>query len=419
MNKKLISIFLFFIFLIIYYSSSFSKISFGDGMGFLLDVEKQLFTSQVTPLSHFLYLNTAVFINKYCNIDSVMTMRLMSIVPAALSISLLFILIKEFISENWLAITSCLVFGLSFTFWRSASTIEVYTFNAIWIILFLIFSIKSIKNASLRNLLLTSFFLGISMWVHIQNIMLIPAYFVLLYQLRDLRKNIFISASLFTLIFVTMFFTNYLADIPIKYTFLTGTGPWIEDTFNQGVLDLFKDLIKSFLFLFYNFNIFLVFIPWGVSELFKTQRNLFFFIAVSFLFTFGFATFYAVSDNYVFFIPSYFTIIIMIGFGIKSLSMKYKLKRLQFITLFIPLFYLGCYKVTSSLRVTENFQQQKAYKGGLSYYMLPWLHDNIGCLEFIFNNRKTYDNVEELRKQSLEFIEIREKYQSIDEIIKL
>jgi len=419
MSKKLISFFLFLFFLIIYYLSSFSKISFGDGMGFLLDVEKELFTNQVTPLSHFLYLNTAVFLTKYCNIDSIMTMRLMSVVPAALSITLLYILIKEFISENWIAITCSTVLGLSFTFWRSASTIEVYTYNAIWILSFLIFSVKSLKKPSLKNLLFTGVFLGVSMWVHIQNIMLIPAYLVLLYQLRNSRKNSFISVSSFALIFGSMFLVNYLADIHIKYTFITGTGTWIEDTFKQDFSELLKDLLKSFLFLLYNFNIFLIFIPWGIHEIVKNHRNLFPFIAISFLFTFGFATFYAVSDNYVFFIPSYFTVIIMIGLGIKSLSIKYKLKRLQFITFLIPLFYIGSHKIASSLESTKIFQQEKAYKGGLSYYMLPWLHNNLGSIEFTLENRPTNDNVEELRKQSLEFVEIREKYQNRKEIIKL
>lgn len=419
MNKKFIPFFLFLFFLSIYYLSSFSKVSFGDGMGFLLDVEKGLFTNQVTPLSHFLYLNTAVFFTKYCNVDSIMTMRLMSVVPAALSITLLYILIKEFISENWIAISCSIVFGLSFTFWRSASTIEVYTFNAIWIFFFLIYSVRSLKKPSLKNILLSGIFLGISMWVHIQNIMLIPAYLILLYQLRNYRKNIFISASSFVLIFCSMFLVNYLADIHIKYTFLTGTGTWIEDTFKQGFTELLKDLLKSFLFLIYNFNIFLIFIPWGVHEIFKNYRNVFPFIVISFLFTFGFATFYAVSDNYVFFIPSYFIVIILIGLGIKSLSMKYNLKRLQFVTFLIPLFYIGSHRIASSLEATKAFQQEKAYKGGLTYYMLPWLHNNLGCIEFTLENKPIIDNVEQLRKQSLEFVEIRKKYQNRQEIMKL
>lgn len=419
MNKKFIPFFLFLFFLSIYYLSSFSKVSFGDGMGFLLDVEKGLFTNQVTPLSHFLYLNTAVFFTKYCNVDSIMTMRLMSVVPAALSITLLYILIKELISENWIAISCSIVFGLSFTFWRSASTIEVYTFNAIWIFFFLIYSVKCLKNPSLKNMLLASVFLGVSMWVHIQNIMLIPAYLVLLYQLRNSRKNIFISVSSFVLIFCSMFLVNYLAYIHIKYTFLTGTGTWIEDTFKQGFSELIKDILKSFLFLVYNFNIFLIFIPWGIHEIFKNYRNLFPFIAISFLFTFGFATFYAVSDNYVFFIPSYFIVIILIGLGMKSLSMKSNLKRLQFVTFLIPLFYLGSHSIASSLEATKAFQQEKAYKGGLTYYMLPWLHNNLGCIDFTLENKPIIDNVEQLRKQSLEFVEIRKKYQNRQEIMKL
>ncbi|MBN9337706.1 MAG: hypothetical protein J0I88_07650, partial [Chryseobacterium sp.] len=136
MNKKTITFLIFLVFLVIYYAGSFSKISFGDCIGFVLDVEKREFLLDFMPLTHFLYMNTAIFFSKYLAMDSVLVMRLMSVVPAAITVSLVFVLIKEFVEENWIALMSTSVFGFCFTFWRSAETIEVYTFNAFWIILF-------------------------------------------------------------------------------------------------------------------------------------------------------------------------------------------------------------------------------------------------------------------------------------------
>lgn len=184
MNKKTITFLLFLIFFAIYYTGSFSKISFGDCIGFVLDVEKREFLLDFKPLTHFLYINTAIFCSKILGMDSVFVMLLMSVVPAAMTVSLVFVLIKEFVEENWIAVMSSFVFGFCFTFWRSAETIEVYTFNALFVVLFLVYAVKSLKNRSHNHIITVGIILGFSLWVHIQNIMLIPGYVALLYLLK-------------------------------------------------------------------------------------------------------------------------------------------------------------------------------------------------------------------------------------------
>jgi hypothetical protein len=215
--------------------------------------------------------------------DSVLVMRLMSVVPAAITVSLVFVLIKEFVEENWIALMSTSVFGFCFTFWRSAETIEVYTFNAFWIILFLIYSVKSLKNRSKNYLIIAGFVLGLSLWVHIQNIMLIPAYMVLLYLLKSDRKKVIISFIVFLVPLFFMFWVNYLQGIDIKYAFFSKKGPWVEDTFNQGIKDLLKDIAKASAFLIYNFNVFILFSFAGIIYCIKTSKpNLSFFLQHAF-----------------------------------------------------------------------------------------------------------------------------------------
>ena len=86
MNKRALSFLVFIVFFVIYYLGSFSKIPFGDSIGFVLDVEKREFLIDATPLAHFLYINTAVFFSKFLNMDSIFVMRFMSIIPAALTV---------------------------------------------------------------------------------------------------------------------------------------------------------------------------------------------------------------------------------------------------------------------------------------------------------------------------------------------
>lgn len=419
MTKKTTTFLIFLAFFIIYYAGSFSKISFGDCIGFVLDVEKREYISYVTPLSHFLYINTATFFTKELNLETVMVMRMMSVIPAALTATMLYILIKEFVEENWIAVMSTFIFGLGFTFWRSAETVEVYTYNAFWVILFLVYAVRSLKRNAQTNLILAGLFLGISFWVHIQNIMLIPAYFLMLYYLRKDRKNVLLSLASFLFLFSLMFFINHLNGIELKYVFMTRKGPWVQDTFNQGFLDLAKDVLKSFLYLIYNFSIFIIFSFTGIVYLYRNFRIETIFLCTAALFTLGFATFYAVSDNYVYFIPFYLIFALFVASGIKKLSDRYQLRKFRFVPVFIPLFYVICLYIVSIIPQSKDFQQEKAYKGGLSYYMLPWLHNNIGCIEFTLDNGQTTDNVEALKLASKEFIELRKKYQTLEEIREL
>ncbi|MCU7615440.1 DUF2723 domain-containing protein [Chryseobacterium sp. GMJ5] len=419
MKSRAIPFLIFLLFFLIYDIGSFSKISFGDCIGFVLDVENRRFITNVTPLDHFLYINIPIFFSKFLDFESIFLMRLMSVIPAALTVSLVFILLKEFIAENWIAVTSTFIFGLSFTFWRSAETVEVYTFNSLAVIIFFIFSVRSLKDNSQKNILLSGILLGVSFWIHIQNIMLIPAYMVLLYLVRHNRKNVLWSLISFLFIFSLMFLVNYINDIEFKYVFTSKKGPWVENTFSQSFFDLGKDVVKSILYLVYNFNVFITFCVAGIIYLYRNFKNQFFFLAIASLFTFGFATFYAVSDNYVYFIPFYLIFVVFIALGIKVLDPKFQLKKLRFSPLLIPLFYVSCFYMVSFTQAGEKFHQEKLYKDGLRYYMLPWLHNNVGCIEFTLDNIQCNDNVDAMREASRQFIELRKKNETLDEIRKL
>lgn len=419
MNKKTITFLIFLVFFVIYYAGSFSKISFGDCIGFVLDVEKREFSPDFMPLTHFLYLNTAIFFSKYLGMDSVFVMRMMSVLPAAMTVSLVFYLIKEFIEENWIAVMSTLVFGFSFTFWRSAETVEVYTFNALWIIAFLISAVKSMKEPQKKYLPLSGLILAFSFWVHIQNILLIPAYLVLLYFSKSEKRKVLISLSLFTIITSVMFIVNGFQNIEMKYVFFSKEGPWVEDTFSQNIGDLSKDLVKALAFLIYNFNIFILFSISGIFYFYNRYRIISIFLFTAGICTLGFATFYAVTDNYVFFIPFYIVFTLLIASGIKKLSSRYPIRKLSFIPFLIPLFYLSSLQVVSLIPQAQAFHKEKLYKGGLNYYMLPWLHDNIGCIEFTIEDGQTKDHIIVLKESSREFIKLRRRYQSMEEIRKL
>ena len=59
-------------------------------------------------------------------------------------------------------------------------------------------------------------------------------------------------------------------------------------------------------------------------------------------------------------------------------------------------------------RVLE-FNEQKKYKGGLKYYMLPWLNNNVGILETTIKNSETPEPLDWMKKSAKEYINLRIK----------
>lgn len=64
MKKQIYHLFITLFFLIIYRLESFSKITFGDSAGKILDIEMNQFNLETYSLTHFLYQNFTVLLYK-------------------------------------------------------------------------------------------------------------------------------------------------------------------------------------------------------------------------------------------------------------------------------------------------------------------------------------------------------------------
>jgi hypothetical protein len=75
--------------------------------------------------------------------------------------------------------------------------------------------IKVFAENKNRYIILSGLFLGISLWVHIQNILLIPALVIFLFFFRQ-EKNMFMLRSLFAVLFSSLFILNTLQGLPFN-----------------------------------------------------------------------------------------------------------------------------------------------------------------------------------------------------------
>lgn len=419
MKKYLSAAALFFIFLAIYYIGSFTKIPFADCVGFVLSVEKGKFETAATATSHFLYTNTAIFIKNLTGLHAIEASRFLVVTSGALTVSIVYLIIKTITKIQWTAITAAFVFGFSFSFWRNAEIVEVYTYNSFWISLFFLSMVKVFIEKKNIHIILSSLFLGIALWVHIQNILLIPALLLFLFYFRQEKRHVYSSFILFAVLFSSLFILNMSQGLPFKAFYSSDQGTWVEDSLKQTPMQLLKDFFQSFTYLIYNFNIFIFFGIVGIGLLYKTNRQMFTVFFTAALLVYGFATFYLVSDNYVFFLPFNIIFALSIGYGLSSVKYT-SFKRFSWVCLFIPLGYIFAYNVVLLTEKGREIDAFKKYKGGMNYYLLPWMNDNVGILEFTVDHKTAPEPINWMTVSAEEYIKLlKSKGYTEEEIRKL
>lgn len=420
MSKTLTAGLLFLVFLAIYYIGSFSRIPFADCMAFVLMTERNEIETIATPTSHALYINTAILLKNITQLNAIEANRLLVIFSAAISVVLIYLTVRNLTKMNWAALVTAIVFGFSFTFWKNAEIVEVYTYNALWLTSFYFCIINSFISAK-KNIyiILSGLFLGISIWLHIQNFLLIPAYLLFLFYFKTYQSALGYSLGIFCCIFSLMFIVNYSQGLPLYSPFSDNQGHWVQDSFEKSFSQYALDLIKSVGYLIYNFNVFVFVGIIGMIMLYKENKQMFYIFFTAAMLMYGFATFYAVSDNYIFFLPFNIIFALAIGYGLTSKRYLF-FRKLSWICILIPTFYYTCFSIVSFTEQGKNFNDFKSYKGGLKYYMLPWMNDNKGILEFVIDKKIAPEPINWMTNSAEIYIEIlKQKGYSEEEIKKL
>lgn len=417
MKKYASAVFLFLIFLVIYFAGSFTRVPFADCIGFVFEAEKGEYISTATATTHFLYINTVIFIKNLTGLDAIEASRVLIILSGAATVPVIYLTVKTLTKTEWASLTAAFVFGFSFSFWRNAEIVEVYTYNSFWISLFFFSIIKSFTDHKKNYILAAGLFLGISLWVHIQNILLIPAFLVFLFYFRNEKKYAYSSLLIFGVLFVSLFILNMSQGYSVNSVYSSDRGNWVEDSFKKTSVQYLKDFFQSFAYLIYNFNVFTFFGVIGAVFLYGFNRKMFYVFLAGSVCVYGFSTFYAVSDNYVFFLPFNNIFALSIGYAL-SLPKYAFLKKYSWACLLIPLGYVAVYKGALSTEKGKELHAFKEYKGGLNYYMLPWMNDNAGILEFTIDKKTATEPVYWVITSANDYIKLKKSKGYTEEEIK-
>lgn len=406
MSNRNYSLLIFFVFAVIYTIGSFDKVPFGDCIGFVLTTEYGEFVKSATATSHFLYINAAVLIKKLFQTDGISANRILVILSAAGTVTALFHTALLITKKTWIAIVASFVFGFSFTFWRNAEIVEVYTFFGFWITLFLYSALKPFFSDGSKPgaIIWSGIFLSCALLTHIQGIFLIPTFFVLLYYLRKHRMAVIAGTGILVCTFLAIIALNTWENLPFNSFYSSGHGDWVANSFRKNPTEYLQDLIKAGAYLIYNFNIFVIAGIIGTIVLYAKHRKVFWIVAPLAVLNFGFGTFYAVSDNYIFFLPFNILFAVGIAFGLTQLPKQTKLRQLSFLVLLTPLLYFAAFTIASGSEKSQNFRIQKAYKGGLTYYLLPWMNNNVGIIEFTMDKKTAPEPIHWMTRIAEEYI---------------
>ncbi|KMQ59364.1 hypothetical protein ACM46_19825 [Chryseobacterium angstadtii] len=417
MGKYISALFLFIIFLAVYFAGTFTKVPFADCIGFVFEAEKGEYIPIATATTHFLYINTIIFIERLTGFDAIEASRLLIIISGAATVPVIYLTVKTLTKAEWVSLTAAFVFGFSFSFWRNAEIVEVYTYHSFWISLFFFSIIKSFTEHKKKYIAAAGLFLGISLWVHIQNILLIPAFLIFLFYFRNEKKYAYSSLLVFGILFLSLFILNTSQGYPFNSVYTSDRGHWVEDSFKKTFMQYVKDFFQSFAYLIYNFNVFTFFGVTGAIMLYRLDRKMFFVFLAGSVCVYGFSTFYAVSDNYVFFLPFNNIFALSIGYGLYHSKYTF-VRKYSWVCLLIPLGYLALYKTALLTEKGKEVHAFKKYKGGLNYYILPWMNDNEGILEFTIDKKTAPEPVYWMINSANDYIKLKKSKGYTEEEIK-
>lgn len=348
---------------------------FGDSLGFLF-YAKSGYDLATNATSHFLYINFAhTLVILFPFVPTILLMSLISLVFALLSLERLYRLARLIGNDLQSSIFAVLVMALSFTWWRQAVVIEVYTFYCFCVLQVWVWVVEDVVSGQYRHMPKVGLGLGLAVLTHIQTILLLPFFFLYLWWGRAKTIQVALSIGLGVAL------GSVLVVLPLILHLNPIDAVFFDNHFRGEVLGIdWKNLVmggfRSVGYLLYNFHFFTPLLVYGLILAWRKERRLVLLLGVASLPIWLFAMRYNVTDNYVFFLLPYFAIVAFSGLSFNHVMTHLKpglVKTGAFILPFVfsPLVYFFVLKMAHQIPSAQRFAVSKAYKGGMAFYLWP------------------------------------------------
>lgn len=367
-------------------------VCWGDGMGYALSVDKE-FDWATNANSHFLYLNLNHLISIFLSfLNSVDVLRWTSLCWAIASLALVYQLGKNWKGEK---VGLFALHGLagSFTFWRHACIIEVYTFSTFFWLLCLFCLIEWQKG----NLSTSVFCLvhGLGLLAHIQLILFFPILIWL--SFRDFKPKILLAYGWYLVpVFVVCLSVFYLKTNDLASVFFDTAGEKMTSNPFPGMLKslYFIPLFWSFLLAGPTLVFILLVLKWKpFKRTFWDETGKLLLVASGLNLCFCFL--FPEPGIHVFMLPSFVGFCLLTGAGVANVCQDNANKVAIGLPLFQILFYLTVYFGFEKSAIFPLTEETK-WKGGVGYYLLPWANGNASSVLQKFEESKSHKAPPEL-----------------------
>ncbi|MDD5063244.1 MAG: DUF2723 domain-containing protein [Phycisphaerae bacterium] len=350
------------------------------------DIEGKLGLALSHPLYHIIGIGL-----KYIPLgEFAYRVNLISAIAAAFAIANLFLLLRLWLGKNAPALLAAITLALSWTIWQSASIAEVYTLYLALLLTELIMLLQYVRTKRVGFLYLLALFNGLAIADHMWGIIPLACYVVfvavLLVQKQIKLRNIAVCVCLWVigaapyeyLIIKNILQTGDFATV-IASTFFGKK--WSGVVLNTHLSARLAG--ENLIFMAYNFptpNV--IFFFAGLYSLKKASpgrsfRNIL--LALLILF-FVFAFRYTVLDRYVFFMPFYCLVSILIGVGFNALVTKPNrrtLCRIVFIFALLPIpAYIIAPVIAEKTQLKLTTKRDIPYRNEYVWFLRPW---QTGC----------------------------------------
>ncbi|MEZ4772669.1 MAG: DUF2723 domain-containing protein [Bacteroidia bacterium] len=348
---------------------------FGDALGFLYHAEKG-FDLATNATSHFLYINFAhIVVVLLPFLSTIVVLSLLSVVFGLLSLERLYRLALYICKDRQAARFTVLIIAFSFTWWRQAVVIEVYTFYCFCVLQVWVLVVKDVISGEYRRLPHAGFWMGLSVLAHIQTLLLIPFFLLYLWWGRSNKKQVALSLG------ISAALGSVLVVLPLVFHLNPVDAVFFDNHFRGEVLGIhLRDLImgsfRSLGYLLYNFHIFIPFLVHGLIVTWRQERKMVQLLGLAALPVWLFAMRYNVSDNYVFFLLPYFALAVFAGMSFRFMVSGIQTGWLRICAIILPfvlspLIYFFAWKTAEQIPAMQAFANSKAYKGGIAFYLWP------------------------------------------------
>lgn len=379
---------------------------FGDGMAFYLATLQPAPDLGVNATNHVMYQFLAWNLGQLVE-NKVWLLTAMSALAAVFTIQQLQVLLKQMQISTPHIVLASLTLGHSFTFWRHASLPEVYAPYLLWLVIQLRLCYSMLVSPKGINVVLAGLFMGLGFWLHIAHILFVPAWCylcIMVYKRNTGLATVALGVSMVPiLLLVYTAHVQFGAEVWNRLLF-DGAGSGAVLTIDP--TEIPKGIGLGIGMGIYNLGLPLMGLLAGFlltrklgkapsinmealadDQPFRLNRGVWRWTLLIFLGTsLVYACRYANLQVAPFYLPIYMVGIIWLTASLQGQTWARQLVVMRSWAIGIvalPFSYLATYLGTSQMAGLKDFSEQKAYKGGLGYYTLPWQKANLDARDVI------------------------------------